>query len=91
MSEETNLLQTMDAKVWADEFNKVLVSKGEQPYDPGWLIGWFANSIMCGYDHAHWKLNPEIDTLRQRVAELEQRLKAAEQRMDAYWRISMKR
>ncbi len=47
-----NLHNTMDASIWADEFNRVLVEKGEQPFDPGWLIGWFANAIMCGYDHA---------------------------------------
>lgn len=52
---EINLHNTMDARIWADEFNRVLVSKGEQPYDPGWLIGWFANAIMCGYDHAKKK------------------------------------
>lgn len=47
-----NLHNTIDARVWADEFNKVLVSHGEQPIDPGFLIGWFANAIMAGYDHA---------------------------------------
>ena len=47
-----NLHSTMDAQVWAEEFNNVLVKKGEQPFDPGFLIGWFSNAIMCGYDHA---------------------------------------
>lgn len=41
---------SFDAKDWAEEFNNVLVRKGEQPYDPGWLIGWFANALMRGYD-----------------------------------------
>lgn len=44
------LLQSTDAREWAREFNKVLVSKGEQPWDEGFLIGWFANAIMTGYD-----------------------------------------
>lgn len=48
---EVKLHETMDASIWADEFNKVLVSRGEQPHDLGWLIGWFANALICGYDH----------------------------------------
>lgn len=57
---EVNLHGTMDARIWADEFNRVLVSKNEQPYDPGWLIGWFANAIMCGHDHASRKLESDL-------------------------------
>jgi len=33
---------------WAEEFNRVLVSHGEQPYDPGLLETWFSNAIMRG-------------------------------------------
>lgn len=42
---------TMDAMVWAKSF-----CAGNSP-SPGLdiMIGWFANSIMCGYDHATWK------------------------------------
>ena len=43
---------TMDAQVWAAQFNETLVKLGHQPFDPGWLIGWFANAIMAGYDTA---------------------------------------
>jgi hypothetical protein len=46
------LNEDMDAQRWAREFNDVLVSKGEQPWDEGWPISWFANAIMCGYDNA---------------------------------------
>ena len=42
--------QSIDARDWAREFNRILVSKGNQPYDEGWLIGWFANAIMAGMD-----------------------------------------
>ncbi len=54
-------LQSMDAVVWAKEFNRVLVSKGEQPWDEEFLVAWFANSIMAGYDEARrrYEIKPE--------------------------------
>lgn len=45
--------RTFDARTWAKSFNETLVKLGHQPHDEGWLIGWFANAIMCGYDEAH--------------------------------------
>ncbi len=52
----------MDAMVWAEEFCRILDGKtiktsGEDD-DPdsinvGTMIGWFANSIMAGYDRGH--------------------------------------
>lgn len=49
---------TMDAQVWAKEFNSTLVKLGHQPFDTGWLIGWFANAIMAGYDTAQSRALP---------------------------------
>ncbi|KKM03543.1 hypothetical protein LCGC14_1773390 [marine sediment metagenome] len=43
---ETELTQTMDASAWAEEF--VRLHGG----DEGLMLSWFANAIMCGYDHA---------------------------------------
>lgn len=43
---------TVDARVWAEKFNETLVAKGIQPFDSGFLVGWFANAIMAGYDTA---------------------------------------
>jgi len=40
--------QTMDAKIWADEF-----CKRNSASDHGIMIGWFANAIMVGYDAPH--------------------------------------
>ena len=40
----------IDARVWTEEFNQMLVKKGIQPIDPGLMIGWFANAIMAGFD-----------------------------------------
>lgn len=52
---ETDLLQTMDAKIWTDEFLRI----NPDSKDFGTMIGWFANSIMCGYDHAYWRLEKD--------------------------------
>lgn len=47
-----------DAKVWAEQFAKMYMIK---PLDNGvysqteteeLMLGWFANAIMAGYDHA---------------------------------------
>lgn len=43
----TNWVQSMDARVWADEFCKLNTAT-----DKGTMIGWFANAIMAGFDEA---------------------------------------
>ena len=50
--------QSIDARVWAKEFNRILVSKGNQPYDEGWIISWFANAIMAGMDEQARRTRP---------------------------------
>ena len=40
----------IDAVKWAAGFNRVAVSLGYPEMDESWLIGWFANAIMRGYD-----------------------------------------
>lgn len=44
---ETELLETTDARVWADEFNKIAVKLGYPKMNDGWLIGWFANAMFA--------------------------------------------
>ena len=47
------LYEDMNAQRWAREFNKVFAELHEGcELDEGWLIGWFANAIMCGHDVA---------------------------------------
>ncbi len=46
--------QTMDAKLWADEF-----CKRNSASDHGTMLGWFANAIMIGWDTAHWRHDKE--------------------------------
>jgi hypothetical protein len=49
---ETELLNTPDAQVWAQEFmerfGKTLGDKPARVIDEGLMIGWFANAIECG-------------------------------------------
>ena len=46
---ETELLQSFDAKDWAREFCRIAKGLGHD-IDEGWMITWFANAIMKGWD-----------------------------------------
>jgi hypothetical protein len=52
-----NLTQTTDARIWAKEWLKTIKKHPEIPKDEGTMIGWFANSLMAGYDSAMRKNN----------------------------------
>lgn len=48
-------LPSFDAADWAEAFCKIANEHGfrdakGQPVDEGWMIGWFANALMRGYD-----------------------------------------
>lgn len=47
--------QTMDAKVWAQEFIEISKRIPFVPHDEGTMLGWFANAIMVGYDTGYSK------------------------------------
>lgn len=47
--EQNDLLQTMDAKVWADEFMARFGSRKDD-IDADLMLAWFANAIMTGWD-----------------------------------------
>ena len=40
----------MDGQLWAKEFRATAQRLGYGDMDEGWLIGWFCNAIMAGYD-----------------------------------------
>ena len=44
--------QSIDAREWVKEFNRIEVKNGICPSDPEKMLGWFANAIMAGYDEA---------------------------------------
>ena len=50
----------MDGKLWAEEFRKTALALGCSDMDEGWLIGWFCNAVMAGYDEARRRYDPEV-------------------------------
>ncbi len=64
--EEFKLYTTMDATVWAEEFLKCVVFE-KHPIDLDTMRAWFANSIMCGYDHHGYKTQKQIDSLNAKL------------------------
>ena len=74
--EKINLHNTIDARVWATEFLKVI--DGKQDFiDEGFMIGWFANAIMTGVDSVKppadlQPAEPELtlDTLREACSKM---------------------
>jgi hypothetical protein len=44
-------LPSFDARDWARAFCKIAKDKGHD-LDEGWMISWFANALMRGYDEA---------------------------------------
>lgn len=68
----------MDGGKWAAEFRQTALQLGYSDMDDGWLIGWFCNAIMAGYDRATLV---EIERVK-REARNEARREAAELAMN---------
>jgi hypothetical protein len=49
---EEKIPHTMDAQIWAREFCETYEKINGREIDFNWMIGWFANSIMAGFDEA---------------------------------------
>lgn len=43
-------LPSFDAKDWAEAFCKTAEKLGHPGIDEDWVMGWFANALMRGYD-----------------------------------------
>jgi hypothetical protein len=75
-SESTDTLgaklhDTMDAKVWADEFCRL-----NNAADNGMMLAWFANAIMVGYDFAKREVAKAAPAAPVQTAELADVIKA---------------
>ncbi|MBB4799705.1 hypothetical protein HNP32_003465 [Brevundimonas bullata] len=57
----------MDGALWAEEFRSTAIRIGYPDMDEGWLIGWFCNAVMAGYDHARRRYDP---ILKSQLAEI---------------------
>lgn len=64
------LVECFDAKIWAEEFMKTykFLFEQEQEIDEGLMIGWFANAIMSGHDHATRRERAATGVLLRRIA-----------------------
>jgi hypothetical protein len=56
-------MQSFDARDWAYDFRETAKSLGYCDMDEGWLLGWFANAIMRGFDEAERR----HDAMREQV------------------------
>lgn len=43
-------LPSFDARDWARSFCEIAAKNGHHDIDEGWMISWFANALMRGYD-----------------------------------------
>jgi len=43
-------LPSFDARDWAKAFHDTAIKLGYSDMDEGWLITWFANALMRGFD-----------------------------------------
>ncbi len=43
-------LPSFDARDWAKAFCEIAAKTGHPGIDEGWMISWFANALMRGYD-----------------------------------------
>lgn len=61
-------LPSFDARDWAEAFCKIangfeFKSADGKPIDPDWMVTWFANALMRGYDEQTARLMPVIAEL----------------------------
>ena len=66
-------LPSFDARDWAKEFCRIATELGyakgvkAEPIDEGWMVTWFANALMRGYDERSSK-QPRTSDIREAVA-----------------------
>jgi hypothetical protein len=53
-------LPSFDAQDWAAAFRETAVRLGYSDMDEGWLISWFANALMRGYDEGRGRAEREV-------------------------------
>lgn len=69
---------TMDAMVWTKEFLARVKENPKIAHDEMAMVGWFANAIMAGYDHACVR-NAVITSQRNELLEALDNLVQAEE------------
>ncbi len=67
MADTKKLIGNTDASVWADEWCETalrLTAEGQTIIDWGWMIGWFANAIMAGFDEGYEREKRDMTRLK---------------------------
>ena len=77
MSETTELLQTTDARVWAEQFIVTMQKNGWtlEDIDESLMLTWFANAMCAQMD----KSAADLSRLRKRAEKAEARVKELEE------------
>jgi hypothetical protein len=72
MSEKVSKLpQSFDARDWASEFVEIFTKLYPGvAIDEGWMLGWFANAIMCGYDTHESRNRKKIERMQKKMESL---------------------
>jgi hypothetical protein len=52
-------LPSFDARDWAQAFCKTASNLGHEGIDEAWMVGWFANALMRGFDEAQMRAAKE--------------------------------
>ena len=58
---EVKLHRTMHARVWAAEFMRITGGIADEEA----MLGWFANAIMCGWDHHYWQSDEYMQAMNR--------------------------
>lgn len=53
-------LPSFDARDWAQAFCEIAARNGHPGIDEGWMIGWFANALMRGFDEARMRAARDV-------------------------------
>jgi hypothetical protein len=73
---DAELHSTTDASVWTDEFLRIWreLYPGQPEPDGGWILGWLANAICVGHDHAMRDASADLARVRSQRDRLREAL-----------------
>jgi hypothetical protein len=67
----SKLPNSFDARDWASEFVEIFsrLYPGVS-IDEGWMLTWFSNSLMCGYDTHERRSRKRIERMKKKMKSL---------------------
>lgn len=64
---EREFYKSFNGAVWAKAFREIAIELGYSDMPEEWLIGWFANAIMRGYDEYSWSNQYNLDEKEEEI------------------------